>query len=66
MSTLYNKILNAIPLHIGETYLEPEAREVIAKNIETAMNDGCEHEWTTISQVKIIDPHMCKKCGKIK
>ena len=66
MSTLYNKILNAIPLHIGETFLEREIREVIAMDIENALMDECLHEWTTISEVKIIDPKVCKKCGKIK
>jgi hypothetical protein len=66
MSTLYNKILNAIPLHIGETFLEREIREVIAMSIENALMDECLHEWTTISQVKIIDPKVCKKCGKVK
>ena len=66
MSSLYNKILNSIPLHFGETYLEPEVRESIAKNVENVLKDECEHDWTKISQVKIIEPHVCKKCGKIK
>ena len=66
MSQLYNKNFNAIPLHIGETYLEREIREVIAIDIENALIDICSHEWTTISQVKIIDPKVCKKCGKVK
>jgi hypothetical protein len=66
MSELYNKIFNAIPLHIGETFLEIETRQVIAMEIEHAFMEECYHEWTTISQVKIIDPQVCKKCGKIK
>jgi hypothetical protein len=66
MSELYNKIFNAIPLHIGETFLETEIRQVIAMDIEHALIDECSHEWKTISQVKIIDPSICKKCGKIK
>lgn len=66
MPELYNKIFNAIPLHIGETFLEREIREVIAMDIENALMDECSHEWTTISQVKIIDPKVCKKCGKVK
>lgn len=66
MSTLYNRILNAIPLHVGETFIERDVREEIAKAVENALNDDCEHEWKTISQVKIIQPHVCKKCGKIK
>lgn len=66
MSTLYNKIFNAIPLHIAETYLEREVREEIAMNIENALKDDCEHEWSTIAQVKLIEPNVCKKCGKIK
>lgn len=66
MSALYNKILNSIPLHVGETYLEPEVRDEIAKNVENALKDDCEHEYKVIQQVKIIEPHVCKKCGKIK
>lgn len=66
MSKLYNKIFNAIPLHVGETFLEREIREVIAMDIEHALTDECSHEWTTISQVKIVDPKVCKKCGKLK
>jgi hypothetical protein len=66
MSELYNKIFNAIPLHVGETFLETEIRQVIAMDIEHALADDCSHEWTTISQVKIIDPNICKKCGKVK
>jgi len=65
MSELYYKIFNAIPLHVGETFLEREIREVIAMDIEHALTDDCAHEWTTISQVKIIDPKVCKKCGKL-
>jgi len=63
MSKLYNKILNAIPLHVDETFLEREVREVIAMDIENMLTDGCSHEWITIAQVKIIDPKVCKKCG---
>jgi hypothetical protein len=66
MSTLYNKILNAIPLHVGETFIERDVREVIAKNVENELKDNCEHDYKIISQVKIIEPHVCKKCGKIK
>ena len=65
MSELYYKIFNAIPLHVGENFLEREIREVIAIDIEHALTDDCAHEWTTISQVKIIDPKVCKKCGKL-
>jgi hypothetical protein len=66
MSTLYNKILNAIPLHVGETFIERDVREEIAKTVENALKDNCEHDYKIIPQVKIIDPHVCKKCGKIK
>jgi hypothetical protein len=65
MSELYNKIFNAIPLHIGETFLEREIREVIAMDIKNALSDPCDHEWTTIAQVKIVEPKVCKKCGKL-
>lgn len=63
MAKLYNRIFNAIPLHIGETFIELEVREVIAKEIENALTDECSHEWTTVAQVKIIEPKVCKKCG---
>ena len=66
MSTLYNKILNAIPLHIGEMFIEREVREEIAKAVENALKDNCEHDYKIISKVKVIDAHVCKKCGKIK
>lgn len=66
MSELFNKVLNSIPLHIGETYLEREVREEIAINIHNALKDDCEHNFTVVSQVKLINPHVCKKCGKIK
>ena len=66
MTTLYNRILNAIPLHIGETFIERDVREEIAKNVENALQDECNHDYTIVSQVKLIEPHVCKKCGKIK
>lgn len=66
MSDLYNKILNSIPLHIGETYLEREVREEIAKSIDVSLSDKCEHDFKVIAQVKLIEPHVCKKCGKVK
>lgn len=66
MSTLYNRILNAIPLHVGETFIERDVREEIARNIENELQDECTHNYTVISQVKLIEPHVCKKCGKIK
>lgn len=66
MSDLFNKILNAIPIHIGETYLEREVREEIARSIEMKLSDSCEHDFKVISQVKLIEPHVCKKCGKVK
>ena len=66
MSKLYNKIFNAIPLYIGETFIENEIREEIAKNIDLALNDGCEHDFMSVSQVKIFYPHVCKKCGKME
>lgn len=66
MSDLYNKIFTSIPSYVGETFLELEVRQEIAQQIENVLKDECSHEWTTISQVKIIDPHVCKKCGKVK
>jgi hypothetical protein len=66
MSELYNKIFKSIPIHIGEVFFDYEVRQVIAMDIEHALADECAHDWTTISQIKIIDPKVCKKCGKVK
>lgn len=65
MSDLYNKILKTIPSHVGELYLEHDVREQIAKAIKHEL-DPCSHDYSLISQVKLIEPHVCKKCGKIK
>ena len=66
MSELFNKILKAIPLHVGEVYLDPEIREEIAASVDNSLNNNCEHDWKTMPQVRIIEPHVCKKCGKLK
>ena len=63
---LFNKVFKSIPNHFGELYLEPELREYIAKEVTNALNDGCDHNWSTITSVKLIDPKVCKKCGKLK
>ena len=63
---LFSKIYKSIPSHIGELYLDQDARQIIAKEIELNLKDDCDHNWNTVSQIKLIDPLFCKKCGKIK
>jgi hypothetical protein len=66
MPDQYNKIFNLIPIYIGELYLETETREAIAKKIYLGLNDDCSHDFVEVSQVRLISPKMCKKCGKLK
>jgi hypothetical protein len=63
---LYISILKSIPVHIGELYLDQDVREIIAKEIAIKLSDTCNHEWKNISEIKLIDPLLCKKCGKVK
>jgi hypothetical protein len=63
---LLKTIYNAIPCQIGEIYLDHEARQEISHEIALKLDGDCEHEWKVISQVKIIEPSVCKKCGKLK
>lgn len=65
-NNLLNKIYKSIPSYIGDIYLDQDARQIIAKEIELAIKDECDHSWSTVSQIKLIDPLVCKKCGKIK
>jgi hypothetical protein len=66
MSELYAKIFNLIPIHIGELYLENETREEIAQKIYLGLNNNCFHEFKEMSSVRLINPLVCKKCGKLK
>jgi hypothetical protein len=66
MPDQYNKIFNLIPVHIGELYLENETREAIAKKIYLGLNNECAHNFAEVAEVRLINPKICKKCGKLK
>lgn len=63
---LLRTVFNAIPVNVLDTYLDNEIREEIAKQIVLKIDGDCQHVYKTIPQVKIIEPSVCGKCGKVK
>jgi hypothetical protein len=63
---LLKTVFNAIPVNVLDIYLDNEIREEIAKQVVLKIDGDCNHEFKTISQVKIIEPSVCGKCGKVK